>query len=48
VNPVFVVDTNVVVAGLLSSHAESPVAKILDGMLRASFRFALYCWGQNC
>jgi uncharacterized protein len=41
VNPVFIVDTNVVVAGLLTSHADSPVARILDGMLRASFRFAI-------
>ena len=40
-NPVFIIDTNVVVAGLLTSHADSPVARILDGMLRASFRFAL-------
>ena len=40
-NPVFIIDTNVVVAGLLSRHADSPVAKILDSMLRASFRFAL-------
>ena len=40
-NPVFIIDTNVVVAGLLTSHAESPVARILDSMLRASFRFAL-------
>jgi uncharacterized protein len=41
VNSVFVIDTNVLVASLLTSHADSPVAKILDGMLRASFRFAL-------
>ena len=40
-NPVFIIDTNVVVAGLLTSHAHSPLARILDGMLRASFRFAL-------
>lgn len=40
-NQVFSVDTNVVVAGLLTSHADSTVAKVLDGMLRASFRFAL-------
>ena len=40
-NQVFIVDTNVVVAGLLTSHADSTVAKILDGMLHASFRFAM-------
>ena len=38
---VFIIDTNVVVAGLLASHAESPVVRILDGMLRASFRFVV-------
>ena len=37
----FIVDTNVVVAGLLTSHADSPVARILDGMLAASFPFVL-------
>ncbi len=37
----FVIDTNVVVAGLLTSHGESPVARILDGMLRAAFPFVL-------
>lgn len=37
----FIVDTNVVVAGLLTSHAESPVARILDGMLGAAFPFVL-------
>lgn len=36
-----VVDTNVVVAGLLTAHAESPVARVLDGMLVAAFPFAL-------
>ena len=30
-----------VVAGLLTAHAESPVARILDGMLRATFGFVL-------
>jgi len=28
-----IVDTNVVVAGLLTSQADSPVSQILDGML---------------
>ena len=40
-SPVFIIDTNVVVAGLLTSHADSPVARILDGMLRANFRFVI-------
>ena len=39
--PLVVVDTNIVVAGLLTSNAESPVAAILDGMLSAAFPFAL-------
>jgi predicted nucleic acid-binding protein len=39
--PPVVVDTNVVVAGLLTAHAESPVARMLDGMLVAAFPFAL-------
>lgn len=34
-------DTNVVVAGLLTAHADSPVARILDGMLCASFPFVV-------
>ncbi len=33
----FIIDTHVVVAGLLASHVESPVARILDGMLSAIF-----------
>lgn len=37
----FIIDTNVVVAGLLTSHADSPVARILDGMLGATFPFVL-------
>ena len=36
-----VVDTNVVVAGLLTGDASSPVARILDGMLAAAFPFVL-------
>jgi putative PIN family toxin of toxin-antitoxin system len=36
-----VIDTNVVVAGLLTGDAASPVARILDGMLLAAFPFAL-------
>lgn len=40
-SPVFIIDTNVVVAGLLASRADSPVSRTLDGMLRASFRFVI-------
>ena len=40
-NSVFIIDTNVVVAGLLTNHADSPLARILDGMLHPSIRFAL-------
>jgi putative PIN family toxin of toxin-antitoxin system len=36
-----VIDTNVVVAGLLTGNAESPTARILDGMREAAFRFLL-------
>lgn len=37
----FIIDTNVVVAGLLTGHADSPVARILDGMLSAAFAFVV-------
>ncbi|HEX9785277.1 MAG TPA: putative toxin-antitoxin system toxin component, PIN family [Opitutaceae bacterium] len=36
-----VVDTNVVVAGLISSPGDSPVCRVLDGMLSGSFPFLL-------
>ncbi|RVT48025.1 putative toxin-antitoxin system toxin component, PIN family [Rubrivivax albus] len=36
-----IVDTNVVIAGLLTGNATSPVARILDGMLAADFPFVL-------
>ena len=39
--PAAIVDTNVVVAGLLTGHATSPVARILDGMLVAAFPFVV-------
>ena len=39
--PAVIVDTNVVVAGLLTAHESSPVARILDGMLGAAFPFVL-------
>lgn len=40
-HPVVVVDTNVVVAGLLTANDTSPVARILDGMLGAAFPFVV-------
>lgn len=39
--PPVIVDTNIVVAGLLTSRDDAPVARILDGMLAARFRFAV-------
>ena len=36
-----VIDTNVVVAGLLSADPDSPVVRILDGMLDAAFAFVV-------
>ena len=39
--PAVIVDTNVVVAGLLTANEASPVARILDGMLVAAFPFVL-------
>ena len=39
--PLVIVDTNVVVAGLLSARSESPVVRVLDGMLAAAFPFAI-------
>lgn len=36
-----IIDTNVVVAGLLTAHNTSPVSRILDGMLRAAFPFVV-------
>ena len=38
---VVIVDTNVVVAGLLTANEASPVARILDGMLAAAFPFVV-------
>ncbi|MCP4431553.1 MAG: putative toxin-antitoxin system toxin component, PIN family [Gammaproteobacteria bacterium] len=37
----FIVDTNVVVAGLITNDGESPVAQILDGMLVGSIIYLL-------
>jgi len=39
--PAVIVDTNVVVAGLLTKSDASPVARVLDGMLSASFPFVM-------
>lgn len=39
--PAVIVETNVVVAGLLTGNAASPVARILDGMLSAAFPFVV-------
>jgi putative PIN family toxin of toxin-antitoxin system len=36
-----IVDTHVVVAGLLSSQADAPTAQILDGMLAAAFIYVV-------
>ena len=36
-----IVDTNVVVAGLLTRNDASPVARILDGMLAAAYPFVV-------
>ena len=36
-----IVDTNVVVSGLLTADPDAPTARILDGMLEARFRFLL-------
>lgn len=36
-----IVDTNIVVAGLLTSREDSPVARVLDGMLAATFSFVI-------
>lgn len=36
-----IVDTNVVVSGLFTSREDSPVARVLDGMLSAAFPFVI-------
>ncbi len=38
---VFVIDTNVVVAGLITADGASPVARVLDGMLAAAWPYSL-------
>lgn len=39
--PLVIVDTNVLVAGLLTARADSPVARVLDGMLSSAFPFVV-------
>ena len=39
--PPVIVDTNVVVAGLLTRRADSPVARLLDGMVSGTVVFVL-------
>ena len=39
--PAVIVDTNVVVAGLLTGNDTSPVSRILDGLLMAAFPFVV-------
>jgi putative PIN family toxin of toxin-antitoxin system len=39
--PVAIVDTNIVVAGLLTSDDDSPVARVLSGMLAGAVTFVL-------
>ncbi len=36
-----VIDTNVVVSGILTARAESPTARILDAMLNGEFQFLI-------
>ena len=36
-----VIDTNVVVSGLLTANADAPTARILDAMVAGTVRFAL-------
>ena len=39
--PVVIVDTNVIVSGILTGASASPTATILDGMLRGAFTYLL-------
>ena len=39
--PAIIVDTNVIVAGLMTAQDASPIARILDGMLVAAFPFVV-------
>jgi putative PIN family toxin of toxin-antitoxin system len=39
--PLVIIDTNVVVSGLITVDASSPTCQVLDGMLSARFRYLL-------
>lgn len=39
--PVFIIDTNVLVAGLISSQPDSPTVRIMDAMLDATILYLL-------
>jgi len=39
--PLFIIDTNVVVAGLITSNASSATARILDAMLDGKLMYVL-------
>lgn len=39
--PIAVIDTNVLVSGLLTNRAEAPTSRILDGMTQGGFPFLL-------
>lgn len=39
--PVFVIDTNVLIAGLITGSSDSPVARVLDAMLSGSLVYLL-------
>ncbi len=39
--PAVIVDTNILVAALLTKDPQSPVARVFDGMLDATFAFAI-------
>ena len=40
-SPFFIIDTNIVVAGLITANANSPVARILERMLGAALAYVL-------
>lgn len=39
--PTYIIDTNVLIAGLLTRRLESPTVRILDAMLDGSLKFLL-------
>jgi len=40
-NRIFIIDTNVLVAGLITDEGESPTARVLDAMLKGSLFYLL-------